>query len=246
MLQALLHGKLSRDHENIEDLLTSNTFGLLKYCDPAVTLRFLAKATLLDGSPAIDPVIFLHQSASIVDWQFWPYWSEEDCNPCEPDVVLTLEGTGGHKLYVLIEAKLNAGKSSFRDQNVRPSDQLAREWDNLIVRAHVDHATPILIYLTGHFSCPRAEIADSLNEFKEKRGSEPVIGWLSWRALHGTFGLVPMRPMEEDIAELLTRMDLSYFHGTFPVKAQQITWRFRSWALRWRMMKTRNISWSFK
>ena len=34
MLQALLNGKLSREQENMEDILTSNVFGLLRYVQP--------------------------------------------------------------------------------------------------------------------------------------------------------------------------------------------------------------------
>ena len=31
MLEAQLHGKLTRDQENLEDILTSNVFGSIKY-----------------------------------------------------------------------------------------------------------------------------------------------------------------------------------------------------------------------
>ena len=34
MLQAILKGKLSREQENMEDVLTSNVFGLLRYVQP--------------------------------------------------------------------------------------------------------------------------------------------------------------------------------------------------------------------
>jgi hypothetical protein len=44
MLQALLRGKLSREHEEIEDILTSNVFGLLQYCDPSLVVQFFAAA----------------------------------------------------------------------------------------------------------------------------------------------------------------------------------------------------------
>jgi hypothetical protein len=42
MLQAMLRGKLTRSEEGMEDLLTSNTFGVLKYLPPeAALLPFL-------------------------------------------------------------------------------------------------------------------------------------------------------------------------------------------------------------
>jgi len=38
MLQAMLHGKLTRKEESMEDLLTSNAFGLMKYLPPEAAL----------------------------------------------------------------------------------------------------------------------------------------------------------------------------------------------------------------
>lgn len=45
MLQAMLHGKLTRQEEEMEDLLTSNVFGLVKYLPPEMVLiPFLSQA----------------------------------------------------------------------------------------------------------------------------------------------------------------------------------------------------------
>jgi len=38
MLQAMLHGKLTRKEEDLADLLTFNTFGLMKYLPPGAVL----------------------------------------------------------------------------------------------------------------------------------------------------------------------------------------------------------------
>src|ERR1039458_2574240 len=121
MLQALLRGKLSRDHEQIEDILTSNVFGLLKYSDPRITLDFLERARLLNGERPWDRSIFGSSGVSI-DWDFWPWWAEARCIGCEPDVVLTLQGQCNVRLLVLIEAKLYAGKSSFAEPEGPPAD----------------------------------------------------------------------------------------------------------------------------
>ena len=46
MIEALLRGKLSREQENMEDVLTSNVFGMLQYVAPESGLfPFLAQAT---------------------------------------------------------------------------------------------------------------------------------------------------------------------------------------------------------
>ena len=47
MIHALLNGKLSADQENMEDILTSNVFGLLRYLPPEHgLLPFLAHASI--------------------------------------------------------------------------------------------------------------------------------------------------------------------------------------------------------
>ncbi len=38
MIPALLHGKLSREQENMEDILTSIVFGVLKHLPPELIL----------------------------------------------------------------------------------------------------------------------------------------------------------------------------------------------------------------
>ena len=50
MLQAILKGKLSREQENMEDILTSNVFGLLRYVQPQEgILKYLSLAEDKDG-----------------------------------------------------------------------------------------------------------------------------------------------------------------------------------------------------
>lgn len=149
MIEALLHGKLSRDQENMEDTLTSNVFGLIKYVEPEQALfSFLAGAQDLSRSK---PLTFLQQaSCDFINYEFWPRWSEADCYGCEPDVVIRVHLKGDRRLVILIEAKYHSGKSSVADQELeRPNDQLAREWDNLVHLAQRERAQPILIYLTA-------------------------------------------------------------------------------------------------
>ena len=50
MLSALLHGKLSREQENMEDILTSIVFDVLRYLPPDQgILPFFAHASSPDG-----------------------------------------------------------------------------------------------------------------------------------------------------------------------------------------------------
>jgi hypothetical protein len=112
MLRALIHSKLSRDQENMEDILTSNVFGTLRYLSTAeVILSFLAKASTLNGD---FPLAGL-SARSKVDFEFWPWLTAPSCAGCEPDVLLRVDSPAGGKYLVLIEAKYRSGKSSKAD-----------------------------------------------------------------------------------------------------------------------------------
>jgi hypothetical protein len=241
MLQALICGKLSRDHEQIEDILTSNVFGLLRYSDPRITLDFIERARLLNDKTPWDRSIFGSGELSI-DWDFWPWWAEAQCAVCEPDVVLTLQSHGGARLLVLIEAKLHAGKSSLADPEGPPADQLAREWSNLVEKARASAAQPVLIYLTSHYSFPRADVEESVEEFRTKRDVEPTIAWLSWRELLPVLMAYPQNAITADISLLLERMDLTYFGGVTSITPVSISWRF---GFDWNIGSLNIIDWSF-
>lgn len=89
MLEALIHGKMTSDQENTEDILTSNVFGVLKYVSPnRGLLSFLSMAVLPDGT---SPFADLPATA---EYEFWPWWKEADCIGCEPDVVIRQEWPG--------------------------------------------------------------------------------------------------------------------------------------------------------
>jgi hypothetical protein len=246
VLQAILRGKLSRDNEQIEDILTSNVFGLLKYSVTAPLLKFLSLARTPDGTVPLERVASYGDKVQI-NWEFWPYWSIGGCLPCEPDVVLTLRVAGQAPTLVLIEAKLNSGKSRLADDAKVPVDQLAREWDNLLAQAQDIEAQPVLVYLTGHFSMPRFEIRESEQEYIEMRGSCPIIAWLSWRDLLPILRRHQENGILDDLVALLERMDLTYFQGIRPVIPVEFEWRFRRDNARfsWRIGNVPDISWRF-
>ena len=244
MLQAILRGKLSRDHEQIEDILTSNVFGLLRYEDHRIVLEWLGRARLVDGRGALDCALLPIDQISIA-WEFWPSWSEEGCVACEPDVVLTVSVPGKPPMHVLIEAKLNSGKSSQADDGYAPADQLAREWDNLVARSRADGARLVLIYLTSHFSLPRSEIEASTREFRSKRGADPVIAWLSWRELSTILDRHPQGLIRRDLALLLERMGLTYFEGVAPLPPEKIRWRFDAGSYKWSIDDATDPNWRF-
>lgn len=244
MLQALLKGKLSRDQENMEDILTSNVFGLLRYMPPAVLVDFLSRAVFPNGKPLFDSPVHGRPGLT-TEMTFWPWWSEKTCIGCEPDVVVDLAIPGEDSYRILIEAKLYSGKSSGAAEDTRPNDQLAREWDNLAAQCRDKPIRPLLIYLTTHYAFPVHDIHESIQEFKAKRGSEPFIAWLSWRELKPLVDRHAESPMLLDLSALLERMRLTYFGGVAPMAPVRIDWRFNSNRFDWDIGGLTVPSWRF-
>ena len=213
----------------MEDILTSNVFGLLRYVQPQQgILQYLGLAEAEDKKK---PLKYLSSLSEIpqksIEYQFWPWWEEPNCYGCEPDVVIKLEIPDKQDLLVLIEAKYLSGKSSEADESYdAPIDQLAREWDNLSVKANKDEC-PVLIYLTAHYAYPIQDINDAVNEFLNKRpeGTKPVIYWLSWRHLYKVCENSHL-PVLYDIKLLLDRADLKFFDGV-KLEYVQIPWSIK-------------------
>jgi hypothetical protein len=231
VIEALLHGKLSREQKNMEDILTSNVFGLMEYLPPEEALfPFLAESSDLVGE---HPLAFLRDvKGGAATYTFWPWWpGGEGRRGCEPDVVVEID-TDGRSLLVLVEAKYRSGKSSGADEaeDTPPNDQLAREWDNLRLRAREADREPFLLYVTTDPGRPRSEMEDSVREYRAKRpgDSEPLhMLWLSWRHFPVALGNSEER-MIGDLRAVLLRLGLEFFCGFrqfSPISRD--AWRFR-------------------
>ena len=241
MIHALLHGQLSREQENMEDLLTSAVFGLLRYLPPSEgILPFLSCARALDGSQALPKM----PHDTLVRTCFWPWVAESGCASCEPDIRVDIEPPEGNRTVIFVEAKYRSGKSSEADDvPERPYDQLAREWDNLVHLAH-PHTTPMLVYLTADVGMPREEMSASVAEYRGKRGGNaPTICWVSWRHLHDVLD-ANRGVIHKDLLDMLERLDLHFFRGVHvpaPMTARQ--WTFGRY--NWEKLKC-ETSWKFK
>ena len=255
MLMALLKGKLSREQENMEDILTSTVFGLLKYeeriSQEAALLPFLRRAETLDGDhPLAVPVGTRTGYGGRPGYEFWPGWKEDLCAFCEPDVVLRLVGPDGSRKLVSVEAKFRSGISSQADDidETPPAHQLAREWDNLFRRAETEAAVPVLVYLTAYFGIPHATIEGAQAELAAKGRPKGTIAWLSWRHLDTALASSE-DAMLVDLRESLRRLDLSFFNGVPVISAvTPITWSFGRCAesrFRWAVSPV-SVYWSFR
>jgi len=225
----MLHGKLTRHEEGMEDLLTSNVFGLLKYvpCDVAL-LPFLSEAR--------DPISGAHlrewlsDAEYVKEWQFWPTLTVEGCDVCEPDVLITLSNRDGSKTCILVEAKYRHGKSPRATQSAdRPRDQLAHEYDNLRAFARKESIERyFVVYLTAHVSCRTEEIRESLAAYPQGEAGRPWLFWVSWR--HLTDVLAGEEPQTHAIARdlrgLLLHMDLTMFRRLRHRQLRRPEWEF--------------------
>jgi hypothetical protein len=225
MLKALLKGKLSRDQENMEDILTSNVFGVMEYLDQhSVLLAFLSQAT----SPE-ERNPFRDLSSDLkVEYKFWPWLKKSGCEGCEPDVLIRIACADDRRFVVLIEAKYWSEKSSEKGEGERLGDQLAREWENLKCLAEEDAAEgePVLIYVTADFVCPYGDIEATQRELLEKRGEKARIWWLSWRYLPA---LIKDSSNEilRDFSGVLYLLGLTMFEGFAAISsASSIQWHF--------------------
>jgi hypothetical protein len=220
MLRALIHGKLSSEQENMEDILTSNVFGVLQHLPirsglwPFITLAAAVDRTRLFEADAAPP-----EDAA---YQFWPWMAERGCIGCEPDLLLRLKWSDGRAMLLLIEAKYKSGKSSEESgDQAGPRDQLAREWDNLRWAALREDAEPALIYLTADLGCPCDEIEVSRRAFHGKRpdASQPFrCFWLSWRHLPPLIEKGGATILH-DLKAVLLRMGMRFFDGIAGIAA---------------------------
>jgi hypothetical protein len=214
--------------ERMEDLLTSDIFGCMRYLPAQNTLiPFLRTACSFHGNTLTIPGEVLR-----VHWSFWPWLKLADRIPCEPDVVLGLETEENRVHLVLVEAKYYSGLSSEEDERAEPNDQLARELDNLDAvscanldwRTHLEIASRTLLFVTQDMGIPRALLAKSLDEYTRKRHKSGDIYWASWRFLPSILeeslekeSAPENKAVLEDMLALLLRKELRMFSGVEPV-----------------------------
>lgn len=176
MTVAEIHGKISEEginlSERMEDLLTSDIFGCMRYL-PAqkVLIPFLLRARSFYGNALTVPVKVIK-----VRYLFWPWLKSPGCIPCEPDVVLGLETEGRHVHMVLVEAKYYSGLSSEENESVEPNDQLARELDNLEAascatlgwRPQLEIASRAVLFVTRDMGMPRELLRQKIEQIEAK------------------------------------------------------------------------------
>ncbi len=160
MLLAEINGKSCPEVEGLEDLITSAVFGQLRLIDPPrfwPELFGRAKTVETPGRSLSDVLLSLNTDPSLytqIEIRFWRSLFDYG----EPDMLVHFTGNTVPPLMVLIEVKLNSGKSGFGER-----DQLARYLSLLddprcVPEWSCDVHRRVLLYLTRSFA------ADDLNE----------------------------------------------------------------------------------
>jgi hypothetical protein len=229
MLQALLRGKLSREQENLEDLLTCAVFGPLSYLSAERgLLPLLRLARFPDGTM---PAVFDDSKLVVKEFAFWPVYATDCAGPTEPDVLISALDFRGRKHLILIEVKLWSPKSSRPDSaRLDVVDQLAREWCVLIDRCKAENASPHMIYVTADSHFPSLEIGEGNAEFSAKcpllSEAYPMhCAWLSWLGVADAFEN-HSEPVLVDIAAACRRLDLVRFRGFLSITRFEADWTF--------------------
>ena len=250
MLEAQLNGKLPLKYERLEDLLTSNVFGCLKYIPYKDGLHLILENSVDEGNKK--PTILADNFK--VTYRFWPQMKEDDyCKGCEPDVLVTFSTEGKIVMQLLIEAKYLSEKSSEANTEKKCNDQLAKEWENLSKLTSVNGAEPLLLYITNELYYPKKNIDDSIKEFtdkwkrtdKEQTWKKPMhVYWISWKELPKIFSS-SSNEIIADLVRLLRSQGLTFFEGLTAPSNKFSDWKFTE-TLEWKWSTKPNFSkWTF-
>jgi len=227
----------------MEDLLTSNVFGSIKYLEPEIGLLPILKSiTDENGATPFSTIMKLYD----VHYKFWTWLGEEKCKRCQPDVIVTFRLSDGKKRILVIESKYLSEKSSEADDiPERSNDQLAREFENAESLAGTT-GIPILLYVTAHFGYPKEDIEESMSEHHKKRQSTMSVYWISWRKMAGLYPNAKEDTILHDLVMVLRRMGLTFYEGISVPTIPNITWSFKaenSW--NWAQYDFQPLSWDF-
>jgi hypothetical protein len=195
MYLAEIRGKLSKENENREDILTSNVFSFFKYASREhFLLPFLLSLRLEVSS----------YDAHEAEFIFWPSYSDRT----EPDLVILVG-----RYYLLFEAKLY---SSFSPETAQKKHQLVREIEGGAMEAESLGKEFRIIAVTADYSHPNS-FQDVPSEYKDQ------LIWINWQRIALLiFNILERHPnissetrlFAEDLYSLLLNKNLRNFEGT--------------------------------
>lgn len=228
MTIAELHGKLAPKRpgghfERMEDLLTSDVFGTMKYagwdCGFLDWIRFAQDPW--DPEKKADKYIPSDNDILFIDYLFWPTLKKGR----EPDLLMVIHNRVGDITLLMIEAKYLSGPSNYEIENEytiadSTGDQIADQINDFSMPAkNVNEEkikTRVHIYLTAHYACPTETFFDSRKKITRY---DVKYFWLNWQSLFEHIkpevNVAGSREklFLEDLLALLKRKDLIPFTG---------------------------------
>ena len=189
---AAIHGKVPTELARMEDFVTSNVFGFLKYSARKV---YLASVLRLLDIPAT------RHDLEAAEFEPWPVYPDNT----EPDLVLRIGGR-----YVLFEAKW---LSPFGCATEKTDEQIVRELRGGQAIAVHEGRDFLFVAVTQDFR-HEAQVREAAPADQRDR-----IRWLRWGDIAGVIQEVlatpdaPDRGMAEDLIAVMARYRLLLFRG---------------------------------
>ncbi len=244
MTIAELHGKLNPERpqgvsERMEDLLTSDVFGTMKYAGwDKGFIDWIKKAEAAPVSPTAPPItsLFGTRGISQVDYRFWPVLT----NRREPDLALLVTIESHKFLLILVEAKYFSGTSDSDDEEwaeqrdltgsqladqvlglYKMSEKELLQWFDIAEKGQKPlqnhELTKIHLFITKNSILP---VLDYERAVKKMKGPWPVSSyWISWNDLSGCIEkhldqrISGQKELIQDLCLLLQKKGLVPFSG---------------------------------
>jgi len=244
MTIAELHGKLNPErpagvYERMEDLLTSDVFGTMKYVGWHYGfMNWLRAATSPDGKSYASDVLPADDNIEHVHFEFWPLLR----NNREPDLLIRIKPLSGAIIQVMIEAKYFSGASdiaiAIEDTTPDRSGNQIADQVNCFPNPQDEFMQNAHIYITADDSCPLTTYDRAAEHIIRE---EVPLFWLNWQSLKVYLQDLPMedigrQEMISDLIKLLVRKDLIPFHGfkaipksSWTLSVGQSFWQDKSW-----------------
>jgi hypothetical protein len=195
MYLAEIHGKLSGDNENKEDILTSNVFSFFKYTNRGAFFYPLLRLVGLDVSV---------EDCKQAEFRFWPTYPDRT----EPDLVILVG-----RYYLLVEDKYLSG---FGEETPKLKHQLEREVKGGVAEANSLGREFKILIITADFYRP-PEIFDGIPDYFIKDAR-----WINWQRIafliYKILKLATNLPAEtklfaSDLYDLFIKKNLRNFEG---------------------------------
>jgi hypothetical protein len=195
MYLAEIHGKLSRENENREDILTSNVFSFFKYTDRVTFFYPFLKSLGFVVTP---------EDAVQAEFIFWPSFPDGT----QPDLVIVIG-----RYYLLFEAKYHSG---FGQESEHLKHQLVREIEGGALEAkNLEKLFKIITVTAHYFKTPDLFIGVPKHHHKD-------LIWINWQSIaYLIYDIMEKEPkvsaetilFAEDLYQLLLKKNLRNFEG---------------------------------